>query len=167
MRQRLASAARDIGSGSPAAGNPDGATGACPASRHPRPRRAATPPTAPTLEQFLSGLRTAWQEGEVRPTSTPKPKAKRLRRRPDPFAAVTLVAAGMVRGRTVAHIARTARAAAGRVSRHVSEPAAANMPAPSKGMAARGRPPVGLRDHAGGRHQLGQHERMRGTDRRA
>jgi len=49
----------------------------------------AMPPTAPTLEQFLSGLRTAWQEGEVRPTSTPKPKAKRLRRRPDPFVAVT------------------------------------------------------------------------------
>jgi hypothetical protein len=49
----------------------------------------AAPPTAPTLEQFLSGLRTAWQEGEVRPTSTPKPKAKRLRRRPDPFVAVT------------------------------------------------------------------------------
>jgi hypothetical protein len=51
----------------------------------------ATPPTAPTLEQFLSGLRTAWQEGEVRPTSAPKPKAKRLRRRPDPFVAVTTV----------------------------------------------------------------------------
>jgi len=47
------------------------------------------PPTAPTLEQFLSGLRTAWRQGEVRPTSTPKPKAKRLRRRPDPFVAVT------------------------------------------------------------------------------
>ena len=47
------------------------------------------PPAAPTLEQFLSGLRTAWQEGEVRPTSAPKPKAKRLRRRPDPFVAVT------------------------------------------------------------------------------
>jgi hypothetical protein len=46
-------------------------------------------PTAPTLEQFLSGLRTAWQEGEVRPTSAPKPKAKRSRRRPDPFVAVT------------------------------------------------------------------------------
>jgi hypothetical protein len=46
------------------------------------------PPTAPTLEQFLSGLRTAWREGEVRPTSAPKPKAKRLRRRPDPFVAV-------------------------------------------------------------------------------
>jgi hypothetical protein len=49
----------------------------------------ATPPTAPTLEQFLSGLRTAWREGEVRPTSAPKPKARRLRRRPDPFVAVT------------------------------------------------------------------------------
>ena len=53
-----------------------------------------TPPTAPTLEQFLSGLRTAWQEGEVRPTSNPKPKQKRLRRRPDPLAAVTLVLRG-------------------------------------------------------------------------
>jgi hypothetical protein len=50
-----------------------------------------TAPTAPTLEQFLSGLRTAWREGEVRPTSTPKPKVKRLRRRPDPLAAVTTV----------------------------------------------------------------------------
>jgi hypothetical protein len=47
------------------------------------------PPTAPTLEQFLSGLRTAWREGEVRPTRAPKPTAKRLRRRPDPFVAVT------------------------------------------------------------------------------
>jgi len=48
-----------------------------------------TVPSAPTLEQFLSGLRTAWQEGEVRPTSRPKEKAKRGRRRPDPFVAVT------------------------------------------------------------------------------
>src|SRR3984893_11332409 len=45
-------------------------------------------PTSPTLEQFLSGLRTAWK-GEVRPTSVAKAKPKRLRRRPDPFAAVT------------------------------------------------------------------------------
>jgi len=52
------------------------------------------PPTAPTLEQFLSGLRTAWREGEVRPTSMPKPKAKRGRRRPDPLAAVTVVLRG-------------------------------------------------------------------------
>ena len=50
---------------------------------------AVTAPAAPTLEQFLSGLRTAWQDGEVRPTSTPKPKAKRSQRRPDPFVAVT------------------------------------------------------------------------------
>ena len=48
-----------------------------------------TAPTAPTLEQFLSGLRTAWHAGEVRPTSRPKEKAKRGRRRPDPLVAVT------------------------------------------------------------------------------
>src|SRR6516165_1911908 len=46
-------------------------------------------PALPTLEQFLSGLRTAWKEGEVRPTSIAKAKPQRLRRRPDPFAAVT------------------------------------------------------------------------------
>ena len=49
----------------------------------------ATAPSAPTIEQFLSGLRTAWQDGEVRPTSKPKEKAKRGRRRPDPLVAVT------------------------------------------------------------------------------
>jgi hypothetical protein len=49
----------------------------------------AAKPGSPTLEQFLSGLRTAWNEGEVRPTSVAKPQPKRLRRRPDPFAAVT------------------------------------------------------------------------------
>jgi len=48
-----------------------------------------TAPTAPTLEQFLSGLRTAWQDGEVRPTSRSKEKVKRGRRRPDPFAVST------------------------------------------------------------------------------
>jgi hypothetical protein len=51
-------------------------------------------PTAPTLEQFLSGLRTAWKDGEVRPTERLKPKVIRLRRRPDPFAAVD----GLLRG---------------------------------------------------------------------
>lgn len=45
-------------------------------------------PTAPTLEEFLSGLRTAWREGEVRPTSKPKDKLKRGRRRPDPLLVV-------------------------------------------------------------------------------
>jgi len=44
---------------------------------------------APTLEQFLASLRTAWQQGEVRPTSRAKEKAKRGRRRPDPFVGVT------------------------------------------------------------------------------
>ena len=46
-------------------------------------------PTAPTLEEFLCGLRTAWREGEVRPTSRTKEKVKRGRRRPDPLVTVT------------------------------------------------------------------------------
>jgi len=33
-----------------------------------------TKPTVPALEQFLSRLRTAWKEGEVRPTARPHPK---------------------------------------------------------------------------------------------
>jgi len=41
-----------------------------------------------SLDQFLSSLQVAWQDGEIRPTTKPKPKAKRLRRRPDPFVAV-------------------------------------------------------------------------------
>lgn len=52
---------------------------------------AAAGPTAATLAEFLSGLRTAWQEGEVRPTSKPKEKAPRGRRRPDPFVDVTVL----------------------------------------------------------------------------
>lgn len=44
---------------------------------------------APSLDQFLTGLRTAWRGGEIRPTARSKPKAKRGRRRPDPLVAVT------------------------------------------------------------------------------
>jgi len=55
-----------------------------------RPMREDGPAlTVSTLEQFLSGLRTAWKEGEVRPTRQPKEKVKRGRRRPDPLIAVT------------------------------------------------------------------------------
>lgn len=43
----------------------------------------------PTIEEFLAGLRTAWKEGEVRPTAKPAEKPKRGRRRPDPLADVT------------------------------------------------------------------------------
>jgi hypothetical protein len=43
---------------------------------------------APTLEAFLGGLRSAWQEGEVRPTARPMAKAVRWwRSRRDPFEA--------------------------------------------------------------------------------
>jgi hypothetical protein len=44
---------------------------------------------APTIDQFLAGLRTAWKTGNVRPTSRPKPTLKRERRRPDPLVKVT------------------------------------------------------------------------------
>src|SRR3954452_1017977 len=47
-------------------------------------------PTGPTLQQFLAGLRTAWQEGDARPTAKPKPQARSWRRRPDPLVAVTV-----------------------------------------------------------------------------
>ena len=44
--------------------------------------------TVPPLEQFLAGLRTAWTEGEARPTAKPAAKPKRERRRPDPLVRV-------------------------------------------------------------------------------
>jgi hypothetical protein len=47
-------------------------------------------PSAPTLAQFLLGLRTSWQEGEVRPTNKPKKKVTQYWRRcPDPLESVT------------------------------------------------------------------------------
>jgi hypothetical protein len=49
----------------------------------------AAAPIKPTLDEFLCGLRTAWRDGEVRPTNRPKAKAPRGRRRPDPLATVT------------------------------------------------------------------------------
>jgi hypothetical protein len=53
------------------------------------PAADSVAPDAAAIDQFLAGLRTAWREGEIRPTSQPKPKAKRERRRPDAFVAVT------------------------------------------------------------------------------
>lgn len=51
---------------------------------------ALTTPVASTpVADFLAGLRTAWQMGEVRPTAQPMLKPKRGRRRPDPLIAVT------------------------------------------------------------------------------
>ena len=43
----------------------------------------------PPLERFLAGLRTAWADGEARPTAKPSEKPKRERRRPDPLINVT------------------------------------------------------------------------------
>ena len=43
----------------------------------------------PTLDGFLQCLEVIWEQGEARPTSAPRAKQKRGRRRPDPLAAVT------------------------------------------------------------------------------
>ena len=42
----------------------------------------------PDLDRFLKSLKTIWTHGNARPTSVPKPKSKRERRRPDPLVAV-------------------------------------------------------------------------------
>ncbi|MEX1252292.1 MAG: transposase family protein [Hyphomonas sp.] len=43
----------------------------------------------PTLDAFMSSLKTLWQDGEARPMATAKPLQKRGRRRPDPLVEVT------------------------------------------------------------------------------
>jgi hypothetical protein len=53
-----------------------------------KPARAASGAEA-ELDAFLSGLRVAWKEGEVRPTARPKPSKPRTRTVPDPLTAVT------------------------------------------------------------------------------
>ena len=66
----------------------------------------AAAPSAPTRAQFLLGLQTSWQEGEVRPTAKPKKRvAPYCRYVPDPFEAV----AAQVRGWFEAEPWRTAR----------------------------------------------------------
>jgi hypothetical protein len=67
--------------------------------------------TAPTLDAFLSGLRVAWQDGDARPTAKQKAKATRLRRRPDPLAAVV----SEIRNWFVAEPWRTGRELLGRL----------------------------------------------------
>ena len=66
----------------------------------------ALPPSAPTLAQFLVGLRTSWQAGEVRPTSKSKKKTTQYWRRcPDPLESV----AAQLRGWFEAEPWRTSR----------------------------------------------------------
>lgn len=42
----------------------------------------------PDLDAFLQSLKSIWKQGDARPTSAPKPKQKRERRRSDPLVAV-------------------------------------------------------------------------------
>ena len=54
-----------------------------------RPAADRKDTTVPPLEQFLASLRTAWADGEARPTAMLLEKPKRERRRPDPLVKVT------------------------------------------------------------------------------
>ena len=89
VRRRVERDLRHVGSGASAAANPRRRSSSWSRSPISRAPANAASAAAPTLEQFLSGLRTAWKEGEVRPTARAKPKIKRLRRRADPLAAVS------------------------------------------------------------------------------
>jgi hypothetical protein len=51
-----------------------------------KPARSASDAES-ELDVFLSGLRVAWKEGEVRPTPRPKTSKPRDRTVPDPLAA--------------------------------------------------------------------------------
>ncbi len=86
-------AAGDIGSGSSAEGDPDRGTGALPAGRHSCPRRDAA---ADCTDAGAIPYRTAYglAGGRGSPDQYAEAKAKRLRRRPDPLAAVTSVLRG-------------------------------------------------------------------------
>ena len=53
------------------------------------PQAVSEKPVQPPLDAFLSSLRTAWQNDDVRPTASDTPRPKRGRRRPDPLIEVT------------------------------------------------------------------------------
>ena len=136
----------DAGPGSAAAGDPHSAGSSWSGLRTGRSVCEQPAPTVPTLEQFLAGLRTAWQEGEVRPTAKPKPQAKRLATAPGPPCGGHGATARVVRGAAVADIARAAGAAAVGGTRDVSGQAAADPAAAREALAPRGGPPDGVRD---------------------
>ncbi len=64
--------------------------------------------SAPPIEEFLAGLRTAWRDGEVRPTAQLTAKQKRGRRRTRPVRAGYGAVACLVRSRTLADKPRVA-----------------------------------------------------------
>ena len=86
------------------------------------------------------GFRTAWREGEVRPTAQPKPKQKRGRRRPDSLVAVTTE----LRAWFEADPSRTGRELLERLQAEHPERypdrLAANTPASAEGLAGRDGP---------------------------
>ena len=70
------------------------------------PDRGDAMPRRHRLEQFLAGLRTAWQEGEVRPTGTAEAEGEARSATARSVRGSDGAAAGVVRGRAVADVAR-------------------------------------------------------------
>ena len=93
-------------------------------------------PTASTLQQFLSGLRTAWKEGEVRPTAPPDAKSYTPAPPAGSICGCRWSVARMVRSRAMADVARAACALANRTSWQLSGQAAAYAATPGEGVAA-------------------------------
>ena len=92
-------------------------------------RVGTVPEYAPSIDDFLAGLRTAWQEGEVRPTAKPAEMPRRGRRRP---------AVRPVRSRAVANQPPAARAPANGVPKPLFRQAFAHAATKGQGGAMRG-----------------------------
>lgn len=101
-----------------------------------RPAADATPAAGvPTLEQFLDSLRTAWQQGEVRPTSRTPERGEARSAASGPLRGGHVGGARVVRCRAMADEPRAVRAIAGDASWHVPGRLAAHAAAADQGLA--------------------------------
>ena len=112
-------------------GRSSSASRTSPTSRSRNPRIRQSRP----LEQFLAGLRTAWAEGEARPTAKPPAKSKRGRSASRSAGQGHGTVACVVRSRAVEHQPAVARAAPGGASGRVSRRPPAHGAAAGEGLA--------------------------------
>ena len=125
------------------------------------------PRHAGSLDGFLTGLATAWQQGEVRATHrlTPRP-ARDWRTRPDPFEATWPRVRAWLEAEPDSIGKDALRPPPGRTPRRLPRWPAAHVSAPSQGMAARRRASAGLRVVTGRRVAVYSHKRPRRRHRR-
>lgn len=97
-----------------------------------------------SLDDFLIGLRTAWERGVVRPTAQGKAKQQRERRRPDPLVAITPQLELWFKAENLANRLRISRQASGEIPRAISAFANSDASTPPKNMARSACAPNGL-----------------------